>query len=152
MFLQFVLHPYSVSLIMCFFFFLIFKKSVELQLIYYVNFCYTEKWLSYVCVYSHTHSFSYSFPLWFVHLISVPLLIPNSQSISPLTPLTSDRLCPLLRSGRDALQLWVLWAQHGRGAGIFHLPLPPLHIVLCCLSPKAHLCASRQWVLLCPAS
>ena len=80
---------------------------------------------------------------------SVPLLTPDSQSISPLTPLTCDRLCTLWRSVRDALQLW---AQHGRGAGSFHLPLPPLPILRCCPSPKADLCASHQWVLLSPGS
>ena len=68
-----------------------------------------------------------------------------------LTPLTCDRLCTRWGSVRAALQLCVLWAQRGRGAGIFPLPLPLLPILLCCPSPKADLCitsvgSSIPWI------
>ena len=72
---------------------------IHIHILFYILFHYG---LSQNVEYS---SLLYRRTLFFIHLISVPLLIPNSQSISPLTPLTSDRLCPLLRSGRDALQL-----------------------------------------------
>ena len=90
---------------------------------------------------------------WFLSILCVLVFLCGSQTPVhlSLTPLTCDRLCALWRSVRAALQLCVLWAQHGRGAGIFPLPLPLLPILLCCLSPKADLCitsvgSSIPWI------
>ena len=81
-----------------YYFFLFYWCIVDLQCC--VNFYCTEKWPSY----TYTHSFSYSFPLWFIigywtsctvyrtllfiHPIYISLhrLIPNSQSFPPHLP------------------------------------------------------------------
>ena len=78
----------------------LFKKTFYWSIVdLCVNFCYTVKWLSFICIYLFLFSFLiwfstgywiefsvfYSRILLFIHHIynSLPLLIPNSQSFPP---------------------------------------------------------------------
>ena len=58
-----VLGPF-LSFIWFFLSFLIFKNRSIVDLQCCVNFCYTEKWFSYICIY--TFFFFYSLALWFI--------------------------------------------------------------------------------------